>query len=398
MLNHELPKRVYITAKDLPMKLGILIYSLSGGGAERVVSNLLTYLMDENIDVHLIVMNPTIHYQIPKATKIHYLENSKPAESNFYKLFKIPLLAYKYSRLIRKLQLTHSFSLLTRPNYINILARAISTRKYKLIISERGQPSIQYGSSSLQSKVNRFLMKLLYNRADMILCNSLGNCEDVNINFHVPRNRIKVINNPIDIKTISQIRPISNYFDPKFFNIITIGRLTRGKNHKLLIDSVEKIKNVRLYILGQAELEKELQEQIIQKKLNDKVFLLGFDSNPFQYLKAADLFIFGSNHEGFPNVLLEAMACGLPILSTNCKSGPDEIMELSAVNRNDIMITKYGILTPPENKDLMIKGIQYFMNNPDFLNNCRKNANIRAKDFRKEIILKKYKEKLFNIK
>ena len=119
---------------------------------------------------------------------------------------------------------------------------------------------------------------------------------------------------------------------------------------------------------------------------------MGFDSNPYRYLKSSDLFIFGSNHEGFPNVLLEAMACHLPVLSTNCNSGPNEILELKEDHKDDIMITDHGILVPIKNSFLMAKGIKYFLENKNYSENCITNCKNRINDFEKNHILKQYIE------
>ena len=128
----------------------------------------------------------------------------------------------------------------------------------------------------------------------------------------------------------------------------------------------------------------------------DRVFILGFDANPYKYLKGADLFIFGSNHEGFPNVLLEAMACGLPLLTTNCKSGPDEIMEMDNPLGDELMFTKYGILVPVNHPRLMTEGIKYMMNNPSFSEKCKKEVKRRISDFDLNQILEQYTIKILD--
>ena len=375
------------------MRLGVLIYSLAGGGAERVVSYLVTYCHNNNIDVHLILMNTNKKYKIPEGLNVHYIEQSQDNESGILKALKIPLLAFKYAKLVKKLQLTHSLSFLTRPCFINILSRKFTSHKFRLITNERAFPSLQYSYKGLQSSFNKKMIKALYKKSDLLISNSHGNAQDLIDNFEVPADKIKVIHNPIDLDKIKNIEPEENFFDDSKFNIVTVGRLDIGKNHKMLIEAFGKLKdlNIRLYIFGEGNTRTELKETINTLNLKDQIFLMGFDANPYRYLKCADLFIFGSNHEGFPNVLLEAIACQLPILTTNCQSGPSEIMKLEET-KEDLMITDYGILVPIKDVELMAKGIAYFTNNETYLNDCKQNGKTRIKDFEKNHILGKYIE------
>jgi len=373
------------------VKLGILIYSLSGGGAERVVSHLTSYCFKNNIDVELILMNTNIEFELPEGLKIHFIEKSQGNENGIMKAIKIPFLAYKYSRLVKKLKLTHSLSFLTRPSFINILARKLSLYNFKVITNERAFPSLQYSYKGFQSTFNKTLIKSLYKKSDLVISNSFENAKDLLENFEVPKDKLKVIHNPIDLEKIKAIKTKPSFFDTTLFNIITVGRLDKGKNHQLLIKAVHQLQNplIRLYILGIGDMRLELEQLIAQLKLTDQVVLMGFNPNPYQYLKAANLFIFGSNHEGFPNVILEAMACELPILTTNCQSGPSEIMKLETL-KEDVMITDYGILVPIKNTALMAKGIKYFVDHPDYTLHCKQNNISRVKDFKKDKILKEY--------
>ncbi len=373
------------------MRLGILVYSLSGGGAERVVSYLVTYCIENKIDVHLILMNTNITYDFPESLQIHHIEKSNKEESGVLKALKIPMLAYKYAKLVEQLKLTHSLSFLTRPSFINIISRILTNYKFKVITNERAFPSLQYSYKSFQSTFNKKLIRSLYKKSDIIISNSYGNAKDLLDNFEVSSTKLKVIHNPIDLYKINNIEPIESYFDNSKYNIITLGRLDIGKNHIMLIKALHNLQNslIRLYIFGEGNMQEELELLIKELDLHLQVFLIGFDSNPYKYLKAADLFIFGSNHEGFPNVLLEAMACGLPILTTNCQSGPSEIMELEII-KDDLMITDYGILVPINNVDLMTMGINYFLENKAYSESCRLKSKVRIKDFEKNSILKKY--------
>ncbi len=376
------------------MKLVIFIYSMTGGGAERVISYLLPHLKKNGVDVSLVLMNTIIKYEIPDSVPVIQLENSNPGESGFYKWVKLPFLAFKYARLLRKIGATHSFSLLSRPNYINIIARWMTRHPFKMIISERNYPSLQYGYGDLQSKVNRFLVKWLYPKADRIISNAMASSDDLVANFNCEGEKLVVIYNPIDQEGIDEITPVKGFFNPDYFNIINVGRLQGVKNHELLIRAIEPFGHVRLYILGEGALHEYLEELIRNLRMQDRVFLLGFDNNPYKYLKSANLFALGSNHEGFPNVLLEAMCCGLPILSTNCKSGPAEMMQLDKESSDDIMITPYGIISPVNDIYLMRKGLEYVIQHPDYLESCKVHVRRRIGDYNKEKILEAYEDAL----
>ena len=376
------------------MRLAIFILSMSGGGAERVVSYLLAHCVKNGIEVHLILMNTGIKYEIPKEVSIHYLEKFDLGENGLLTAVKIPLLALKYKYLVRRLKITHSMSFLTRPSLINTLSHKISSQNYKTIVNERSFPSLQYGRKDFRSVFNKFMIRNLFKSANLVLANSRESMNDLIINFNVPEDKTHVIHNPIDLDFINSFTPLTNYFDSENFNIISIGRLNTGKNHELIIKAIKNLANpyLKLYILGQGPLQSYLQDLILELDMSNQVHLLGFLNNPYDYLKAADLFVFGSNFEGFPNVLLEAMACGLPILSTNCKSGPSEIMDCKEEDKNCLMFTDYGILVPTDNLDSMSAGIEYMLKDKEYLKKCSLNVRKRVLDFDKETILNKYLE------
>ncbi|PXY44060.1 glycosyltransferase [Flavobacterium hydrophilum] len=374
------------------MKVAIFIYSLAGGGAERIVSQLVPYLESKELDVYLVLMNNTCAYSFTTKREPFFLEHSKPTENGILKLLKIPLLAYKYHVLLKKNNIEKSISFLTRPGFISVLTKFFNKQR-TIIISERSNSSNQYGYKNLQSWINIFLIKKLYPIADLIITNSKGNAEDLISNFNVPSHKLFTVYNPVSIKTIDAIESKKDFFDKNFFNLISVGRLDKGKNHQLLIRSVEKLKDkkVRLYIFGDGELKNELQRLIGNLRLEKSVFLMGFDSNPYQYLKAADLFVFSSNHEGFPNVLLEAMTCSLPIISTNCPSGPNEILEAEIeYDFKEIFFTKYGLLIPRNDEQKMTEAIVYMMGNVTYYADCKASLKKRILDFENEKILENF--------
>lgn len=373
-------------------KISILIYSLAGGGAERVVCQLVPYLEDKNLEVILVLMNSTNDYNFKPINSVYLLEDSKASENNILKFLKLPLLAWRYHLFMKENDIKTSVSFLTRPAYISILTKLFFLKR-RIIISERSNPSSQYKKNDSFSTINRFLIKWLYPKADLIITNSLGAKFDLKFNFKINEKLIITIYNPIDLERINQIQANQLFYDKNFFNIITVGRLDKGKNHSLLIRTMDLLrdKKIRLYIFGNGVLLDELKQLIEFYNLQKSVFTMGFDNNPYQYLKAADLFVFSSNHEGFPNVVLEALACKLPIVSTNCPFGPNEIMKVPNKFSCSLNIhTDFGILTPLDDVNSFFEGISFMHDNPGFRINCSINAGERAKDFRKEFILNQF--------
>lgn len=374
------------------MKISILIYSLDGGGAERVVAQLVSFLSEKGIDVCLVMMNDTVIYAIPSTIPIYYLEKSNPKESGFFKFFKLLYLGFKYKTFLKKQKIEISVSFLSRPNYINLISKFFGSG-VQTFVSERSNPTAQYSGSSLHSKINSFLIQKLFVKADGIIANSAGNGHELFNNFGIPQNLITTIHNPIDFDTIQNTLAIKDFYDKNYFNFISVGRLNEGKNHELLISSLAQVANkkIRLYIFGDGPLQNFLLHQIVDLKLENQVFLNGFSKDIFGYLKGADAFLFGSKHEGFPNVLIEAMASELPIITTNCPSGPSEIMQVcSSEQIQKRIFTEYGILVPVGNSLEMSGAISELVNNKSYCNSCKKSVLKRSYDFRRETILDQY--------
>ena len=378
----------------MKQKLSILIYSLASGGAERVVSTLLEELK-KKFDITLVLMNDTIFYNIPEDVHVEYMEKSSNLESGIIKLIKLPFLAFKYKKLCKSKNIDISLSFMNRPNYINIFAKILGM-KSKVIISERAMPSLQH-KSGIQGKINKFLISSIYKHADVITANSIGNSKDLENNFNCKN--VITISNPFDLENIKLLAKEEIDFRDDKFTFVTVGRLDVGKNHKLMLEAIKNI-DAKLYMIGDGELRDELEEYIIDNLLQEKVKLLGKQKNPYKYISKSDCFIFSSSHEGFPNVILEALSCSIPIISTDCQSGPREILspssDITLQLENDIEISKYGLLTPVNDAKSLEKAMKLFMNDKNKLDDYKLKAFDRANDFNKNKIIKEWLEIISN--
>ncbi|WP_152020518.1 glycosyltransferase [Aliarcobacter butzleri] len=367
-------------------KIVILINSLESGGAERVVSNLLNDFVDR-YDCYLILIHKNIFYTLDSRVKILNLNEQKNL-LGIKKFLRLPILAYKLSKLIKEYKFDQVISFLSRSNYINILSNILI--KHETIINERAMPSLQY-EYGINGKINKILIKTLYPRACLCLSNSYGNMMDLKNNFNVVK--IEYIHNLFDIETIEELSKKDIEFQKKRFTFVTVGRLDSGKNHKLLIEAVKDF-NADLWIIGDGELKEGLQKYINELNLNDKVYLLGKKENPFSFLSKADCFVFSSNYEGFPNVLVEALACGLPIISTDCQSGPREILaptsNISFQLKDKIEFAEYGILVPIKNVEKLKESMNLLINDKNLRKDYEEKGNFRANDFKIEKIIKQY--------
>lgn len=355
-------------------KISVFIYSMAGGGAERVVSNLLG-ILSEKYEVHLILMNDRIFYEIPKNIRIHFLERSKPFENGLWKLVKLPFLGQKYKKLCADLGIDLHFVWMNRPCYVAAFARIFGDKK-PLVMNECSTPSVLYKANNFKSKISKFLLRTLYPKADFIYPNSLGNLNDLRDNFSIDEAKMKVLYNATDLDEIRAKSTEEIEQNRPFF--LSVGRLDAGKNHELLIRAYAKLKNCDkdLLILGEGVLKEHLQSVIDELNLSERVKLLGFDNNPYKYMSKCYAFVFVSLFEGFSNALIEALACGKLVISSDHKSGARELLGDN----------EWGILVGVNDEKSTIEAMQKALDKPELVKIYEKNAIIRANFFDKNKI------------
>ena len=331
------------------MKVLIVIPSLCNGGAERVASLLSTGLSGEGHDVYLGLAVKAISY--PFSGELVDFGIKDPYKRDVASRFLSTVeLTVKLRRLKKKIDPDVTVSFLEVANIPNVLSGSktiVSVREFKRASGDR----------SAQRRVAERLMKLLYNRANKVVVNSMALGISMEKDYGVKKDKIKVIYNPVDIGGI--IANSGERLDDELASvfespvIITAGRLTRQKAHWNLIrafaEAKKAVPDAKLVVLGDGELKGFLQELSAGLGIRHDVIFAGFQKNPFRFISKAAVFAFTSLWEGFPNALLEAMACGVPVISTDCPSGPREILSPDTdfhIKTDSPEYAKYGILMP----------------------------------------------------
>jgi glycosyltransferase involved in cell wall biosynthesis len=207
----------------------------------------------------------------------------------------------------------------------------------------------------------RLLKTFVLHRADIVVAVSRGVANSWATYFKLPKDRIKVIYNPVDIdkiKGLAEEKVDHPWLSPGHPPLVLgIGSLSSQKDFCTLIEAfaqVVKKRDARLVILGEGEERPKIEKLVKALDLSSAVDLPGFAQNPFAYLKQASLFVLSSRYEGFPNVLVEALALGVPIVSTDCPHGPREILENG----------QYGLLVPVGDPDALADAMLHTLNSP----------------------------------
>jgi N-acetylgalactosamine-N,N'-diacetylbacillosaminyl-diphospho-undecaprenol 4-alpha-N-acetylgalactosaminyltransferase len=379
-------------------KVFVLINALNAGGGERVVSLLLQNLQNTH-DITLVLFTNSIEYNLPRDQKIITL--GQPLyENGLLTLLKLSFVAWKYSRICKKNKIDISFSFLKRPNYVNCLSRLFGN-KARIIISERAYLS-EY--LKIMSPAKRFfaihLTKKLYPLAHLIVPNAELIKIDLEKNFNI-HTKYKVINNPVNMGIIGELGNIKTDLpNDNSFTFINVGGFRIEKNHDLLIEAFNKIRHlpVRLLLLGKGDLEETIKNKVNIMNLQSQVIFLGFDSNPFKYLSKSNCFILSSDFEGFPNCILEAMACSIPVISTDCRSGPREILAPGtdpAINITDhIETAEYGILVPVKNAQLLANAMELMVKDERLWDEMKIKALLRVRNYDIAKIIAQFEEVL----
>jgi N-acetylgalactosamine-N,N'-diacetylbacillosaminyl-diphospho-undecaprenol 4-alpha-N-acetylgalactosaminyltransferase len=388
-------------ASHLSGKGIVLVNSLSGGGAEKVVATLYDQYRRMGRDIDLVCLEKNNVHALTAGHPEYLSESSTGREGFLAKLASLFVHAWRLKTLVAKRKVTFVQSHIYRANYVNILAKMLGSRHYAQI-TNHGMAS-HYHQEGLKGKVNLALVRWLYPSADELICPSSGMLSDLQRNgVRLPASR--VIGNPFDCAMIRKLAALD--FDPHEFRmepnkqyVICVGRLERVKAFDQALEALarfsRKEKPVELVILGTGPQGDALVSLAEKLGLADRVHFLGHVKNPFKYIAHADVLLASSRYEGFSNVIVEALACGTCVVSTDCPSGPREILAPGAPTKSEGELgtpefAKYGVLVSVGNVEQMADAVKSVTEYTELAGNYRKLGLIRASSFDASQVAKSY--------
>ncbi|MBO9724682.1 MAG: glycosyltransferase [Novosphingobium sp.] len=305
---------------ESPLRALFVINSLAGGGAERVFTTLVDRLSQSAgefaITVALLDNEAEEAYSLPAGVRIERLDTRGGLLRSVTRTRK----------LVRRLRPDVTLSFLSRANVAAILAMRRSGGA--AVISERVNTTAHLKTGRL-GVLSRLLIRSTYPLARRIIAVSEGVSRTLESDFAVEPARISVIYNPVDIARIRSLAAQEPAIPVNTVDFVTMGRLVDNKNTAMAIRALAKAETEGdLIVLGEGPLREDLTALAASLGLADRVRFPGFLDNPYAVLARAGCYLLTSNAEGFPNAMLEAMAVGLPVVATDCPSGPAEILQV----------------------------------------------------------------------
>ena len=324
--------------------ISIFLPSLAGGGAERMMVNLSNEFSSRGHHVDLVLITADGPYLCEVSDDVRVIDLNAPELPGYNAMGSLPHL-YRYLESREPVAL---LSALTRANVVALLAHRLARVPTRIVISERNHlSSVVERDGNRRMRALPWLIRRTYPWADRIVPISHGVADDLSHISRIPTTEMDVIHNPAyseDIREEAK-EPLEHpWFQSPAPVILGVGSLTAQKDFATLVSAFERVRSAvdaRLMILGEGEKRDELQAMVRDLGLSEVVEMPGFVDNPFKYMDGADVFVLSSRWEGFGNVIVEALACGTPVVSTDCPSGPAEIL-------ND---GEYGTLVPVGNPE-----------------------------------------------
>jgi glycosyltransferase involved in cell wall biosynthesis len=377
--------------------IAIIITKLNGGGAERCASNLSVEL-SKKCNVKLIAFDATnITYPYGGELIDLAVGNSNGLVHKVWNVFRR---VHKVRAIKKKYNIDCAISLLDGPNIVNVL----STCGEKTVVSVRNMLSHEP-----MSALRKMAVKFASMHSDVTVSVSELVKYDLINSFGIPGEKITTVYNHCDaqlLRNLCRENPCSTITNHAQVNFVTMGRLNKQKGQWHLIRAFQKvvkeIPDAHLYIMGEGEMEESLKNLISELHLTDAVTMTGYIRNPHGIYSQCEIFVFPSLFEGLGNVLLEALAFDMPIISSDCEAGPREILapDTNVFEKTTGMeLAQYGVLVPvcdgghinavdplTEQEEFLADAMIYLHNHPELREKYAMLAKERMENFDKQRI------------
>ncbi|MCT8158633.1 glycosyltransferase [Pseudoruegeria sp. SHC-113] len=369
-------------------RLLLLINSLEGGGAEKIMVRLAEELsaQAEHFEVHLGLLDDVADaYAPPSTVELHRLGS----RGSFLRSVS------GTRQLIANLSPDVVLSFLTRANCAAVLSR--SRGPFRCVISERVNTSSHLGRGARAVLLKR-LITALYPRADAIVAVSSGVSDELRQNYHVATDRLHVIHNPVDAQNLRAQANEEPVFDLPSDFFVSVGRLVPNKGAEPLIRAFAAHRNTTrcLVLLGEGPERETLHELSRSLGVADRVMMPGHIPNPHAVVARATAYVSASRSEGFPNALVEAMALGCPVVATDCQSGPAEILADAQTGiAQGKLYAPWGILVPVDDTAAMASAMDD-LDASDLRKQLSEKSRERAESFDVASVVRNYMRVLRN--
>ena len=341
-----------VTPRPARPQVALFMGTLGGGGAERVMLDIGRLLARRGMAVDLVVVRAEGPYLdiVPPEVRLVDLKSRRAATC-----------LVKLVRYLRRERPKALLATLDTSQLVALIAKTTFARNVRVIVRQANTFSVIFAHASFKDRLIMRTLRFLMPSADAVIANSHGSAEDLRRSVPKVAARVQVVPNPVVTPELREqaVLPVGHpwFADTGVPVILSVGRLAPAKDHATLLRAFARVvrsRVARVVILGEGPERGNLLRLAEELRVAEHIDLPGFQVNPFAYMSKARLMVHSSKYEGFPNVLVQAMACGTPVVSTDCDHGPREILEDE----------KWGRLVPVGDSEAMAEAIIETLRDP----------------------------------
>lgn len=336
-------------------KVTLVMQSAANGGVQRVMINLAKGFVKQGVSVDFLICDASGEMLVDIPSECNVIDFGK---RKYRGDLKVVVSLYQILHYMKKYPKTVMIGAPGLAGTVLAFAKLFLKKSKVLVICDNKCSLLKDGS--FYHTTVYYINKILYGNVNLIVAAHKAAAEDIFANYYIKKEKLHVIYHPlIEQEIVDVTEPIREhrYIEDRqdYKVLVSVGRMVPEKDFENLISAfslVRKKQKVRLIVLGDGLLRNKIEEQITELDLSQDVDLYGYTNKVFEFIKASDALVLSSKQEAFGNVLIEALACGVPIVATDCKSGgPRDILDGENA-------TLYGALCPCNNSELLAKAIE----------------------------------------